>query len=278
MKNNKMMSLDFINPAFLSLIGGSIVLIAAFLTYVKQGRRNEETAQLLKKNVDLMQAMAARTGDEQMRNEVIELRTRLLSENTKIRNSAVDEMLARIPKMTEDYTKLAKENLASAQAQAAEFEIKWKPVIRTVVGLFDEVTSSLEKKGQGITVRPKGSDFAITKIGVNNRQSREVRRVEKGRTAIVLEYTNGGAYPGGVEPAELRITCIYDGLLQSVPLRLQFTPDQITFGSGVGAQDNLKVERDGSIPTAFMERVSNTVNEGFTHFLVIANAQGSPQA
>jgi hypothetical protein len=139
-----------------------------------------------------MQQLAAQGGDQKTLDELIAARTRLLAADRRINDDMIQDMVARLPKMTEDYGKLQQDTATASTRKETDFRLGWEPFIRFAVAEFDKRIAELRAHGMSDIRGNEGATttFPITNANPSMTNTRyQVRAVNfGGKSAIHLDY------------------------------------------------------------------------------------------
>jgi hypothetical protein len=156
---------------------------------MRQAQTGEEAKLANSKVLALTQQIAARGGDQKTLDELIETRTRLLAADRRINDDMIQNIVAQLPKMTEDYDKLRQDTARARAGKETEFRLGWEPFIRFALAEFDKRISEL--RANGISGNGGVTDtFPITDSNVSNsNMTYQVRTVNfGGKSVLYLDY------------------------------------------------------------------------------------------
>src|SRR4030095_4981676 len=99
--------------------------------------------------------------------------------------TTVSNIVAQLPKMTEDYDKLRQDTARARAGKETEFRLGWEPFIRFALAEFDKRISEL--RANGISGDGGGTDtFPITSSNVSNANTNyQVRAVSFGGKSVL---------------------------------------------------------------------------------------------
>ena len=134
-------------PLALVTLGGALTFVGGVWTALRQAQRADEAKEANAKVLALTQQIAARGGDQKTLDELIETRTRLLAADRRINDDMIQNIVAQLPKMTEDYDKLRQDTARARAGKETEFRLGWEPFIRFALAEFDKRISELRANG-----------------------------------------------------------------------------------------------------------------------------------
>ena len=134
-------------PIILITLGGLLTLVGGLWQAKRQAQTAEEAKLANSKVLALTQQIAARGGDQKTLDELIETRTRLLAADRRINDDMIQNIVAQLPKMTEDYDKLRQDTARYRAGKETDFRLGWEPFIRFAVAEFDKRISELRANG-----------------------------------------------------------------------------------------------------------------------------------
>jgi len=175
-------------PLSLVTLGGVLTVVGGVWTALRQAQTGEEARQANAKVLQLTQQIAARGGDQKILDELIETRTRLLAVDRRVNDNMIQDIVARLPKMTEDYDKLRQDTARARAGKETEFRLGWEPFIRFALAEFDKRISELRANGIGGDGDATDT-FPMTNSNVSNSNvNYPVRGVNFGGKSVLSLY------------------------------------------------------------------------------------------
>lgn len=249
------MILDKLNPAVLIVIGGLLSLFGAYLAQTRQGRNSTAMRQQLDITTDLMRQMAAQTGNKEMLQEVIDVRSKLLAENRASNDDTIKKILAKVPHLTEEYKKLQSSQAQAAVQRLDDFRMKWEPLVRLAVREFDDRMAAVVSAEKGITIKKEDS-FKVAGIGQDGGNGQLIRVASLNGVELRLYCSSAQVHASNVSGGSLVVTVRVptDSENYSNPLSIPLDPQ------GTPAADLSKTVVSG-------------INKGIEDFLIVAKAR-----
>lgn len=266
------MSLDKMDPALLVWIAAIVsAVITGWAVYNFQSRQSRNSAATrlqVEQAVSLMEKLATRTGDNEVLQDVIEARTKLLTADRPPDDATIQSILARVPRLTEEYKKLEVSKATAAEHLLADFRGNWEPLIRFLVSEFDHRVEQLIAAGVKVNVQ-KDDAFKVAGIGQEGGNGQWVRTVELNGAELRLHISSSQIQPSSVGGASLVVVVRYAQKHENVsnPLSISFQEKEARLGDQVVAAPNA----DKNKP--FLQAAAAGMNKGFEDFLVLSNAQ-----
>lgn len=272
------MSLDKMDPALLVWVAA--ILSAVFTTVVsgwavynyqrRQSQNSAATRQQTENAFNLMQQMASQTGDQKMLQEIIDARTKLLASDRPADDAAIKEILAQVPRLTEEYKKLETSKTNAAGQLLAEFRSNWEPLIQTVVSDFDRRVDDLTAADPRVRVTTKDTAFKVAGIGQDGGNGQLIRVAELNGVELRLYCSSAQVHPthlsGGTVVITVRIPQRTEN--ESNPLNISFSLKEATLG------DRKWVAPMSAASTKeFADAALPGINKGIQDFLVLANSR-----
>lgn len=262
------MNLDNVNPALLVLIAGLLSLFAAYISQTRQSKNTSAMRQQLDLNTNLMREMAAQTGNKQMLQEVIDLRLKLLASEGPA-DDDVEEILAQVPRLTEEYRRLQNNQSDVAERLLAGFRVRWEPLVRFAVAEFDKRIETVIASGEMVALK-KDDSYRVAGIGQDGGNGQLVRVAQLNGVELRLYCSSGQVHPTHVLAGYLAITVRIPEKQEneSSPLNITLAPPE----PSSDAKAYSATESTGESKNLANEVVAG-INKGIKTFLVLAKAR-----
>jgi hypothetical protein len=236
---NKMSIQTWWNPTTLMAIAAVLTTAAAIWSKIQQGKKEDVRTELL-------QDIAARSGNREAMTELIATRARLLQERAVSKNQ-LEELFARIPEKAEDYNKLREHTLNEAASQDSEFRLTCEPIIRYVISNFDKAIAAAKGRNYGIQVE-EDNNISFTNCDGKPIRVTRVRGAKLGEAELRLNYRGCPVLP---EPgwtnknAVIYITILADQRESEEMLLIVENKEIAVFDGPRGERLRLAVPKDG---------------------------------
>lgn len=256
------MSLESINPTYLFILAAILSAIAAAAAEMQQRRSSAEVRQQLALNTELMQEMAAQSGNDSRLQELIELRQRLLETNRPTDRAAIDEILAKVPQLTADYRALQQNKTSAGAQNLATYRANWESLIRHVINEFDKRVGALIVREPSVTLT-KNDPVNVVAAGQAGGGSHVVRVATFRGVELRLYCTTARPDPGDLVDGNLTITVRVPDQPNnySNPLSLNMRMPEVT-GAPADLRKRMADEAVGGI------------NQGIADLLVVGKGRG----
>lgn len=262
---------ELLGPSGLVLLGIVIGGAGAFWGAVRQAHLRQRGDENSGSQTELLQDIAARSGNRQALEELVQARARALNENRTDADSNAAAIIKRLPKMTDEFKVLEKNKIDAFEQRLTNFRASWEPLIRAVLERFDSTVAKCQDSGINLKVA-KAQQFSWAVDGFSHNQY-VVRNVSFGTSAISVTYLPASLMSTQTGPAQVKVQidgkhCMEWGMyLDSGYCNWNF-PDAI---SGDNRCDLLRGP-DGLPSRDEFECVAAAFARLFERFLVIANA------
>ncbi len=260
--------MESLNPIWLSVIGGLIVVFATYLTQTRQSGNTTAIRQELKDQTELLRGLAAQTGDDKALQDAIDSRTKVLSESRAPAASEIDQILKDVPRLAEDYKKLQQSKSSAEETKLAEFRLKWEPPIQMVVAEFDRRLDAVIAKG--VKAELKKEPFKIAGIRQDGGSSQLTRVATLNGVELRLYVSSAQIHPDRIESAHVDVTVRLPEKQENDANPLSAT---LSLADATIAGKTFPASLNSATDKAFSEAMLAGINKGIETWLVIANGK-----
>jgi hypothetical protein len=248
-------------------------VLLAWATYNFQSRQSQSSAatrQQAEKALELMQQIAAKTGDKETLQQIIDARTRLLASDRPTDDAAIKDILDRVPRLTEEYKKLETNKADAADQLMTEFRTNWEPLIRTVVEDFDRRVNALITAQPKVRLATKLDSFKVAGIGQEGGNSQLIRVAELNGVELRLYCSSAQVHSthlsGGTVVITVRIPQQAEN--ESNPLNISFSLKEASM-----ADKKWIAPISTASAKEFVDAAVPAINQGIQDFLVLASSR-----
>jgi hypothetical protein len=268
---------ELLGPSGLILLAAAIGGVGAFWSAMRQADLRKKSEGNAAEQVELLRDISARGGNEQVLEDLIRARSRALNGDRAKADDIADGIIKRLPELTAEFKALEKNKLDMYQQKAAEFRLKWEPLIQWFLTKLDSLVAGCQERGVNLRVLDVPfRDFPFTAHLGGQMGSYKIREVQLGDTKLYLEYESLGisdtANSGGYRNAQLTVY-----VAGNIALRLTLGMDNGDCAVSLsGAQSihsgQVAAPKDGVPSNDFSKFVEDGFEKVFERFLVVGNA------
>jgi hypothetical protein len=251
-------------PLAMVALGGLLTVLGGLWLGIRQVRDGNKATTQNAKILDAAQDAAARAGNAELRQEVVNLRTQLLIAERKGDKNMVRDIVARVPALAEQFDKLNQDKVATVEQMAADYELCWKPTIAFLIAEFDEQVSEL-KKAKQISEEPRIADFPLT-LASDARKPNHIRVLILDDVRLRFTYDTAALNPTGMTAGRFVFEVLGRGSIHPH----HFAELSFDFNEANGFGKRFPKPKDGRPPVALTDEIRSAVSKAIEQFLVVA--------
>lgn len=259
-------------PLGLVFVGAVLAAVGSLWLGIRQNRNGAQSSDAAQTTARILQDMSARSGNEKDKNELIELRTRLLQaerRSTPDVLNVMNEIAARVPQNAADFKKREQDNKATVATLTTEYELRWEPTIRFFISEFDRLVADAVAKGFQIETQTKTDKIQLAVAAPVNPQPETIRFAAIGRLGLDLRYRPARLYPSGYQSGHLSIQLIDAARGDQGMTSLGMGGDTC---SGLTAKV-VTVPKDGMAPVELTNAITTSIAKSLEELLTRARAE-----
>jgi hypothetical protein len=251
--------------------------LGAFWSASQQSNLRKKSEGNAVEQLRLLQDLSARGGDQKALEELIRARSRALNVDRKKADDIADDIIKRLPGQTAEFRALEQNKMDAYQQMAADFRLKWEPVIEAALNRFDSLTEQCQKKGIALQkLSVPFSEFPFTTNAGGQRGSYKIREIQLGDTKLHAEYQSFAITENinGYIYGNAQLTFYLAG---KPALILSFGKDagysELIFpGESTKNSGEIEAPKDGNLPKNLITFFDDAFAKVFERFLIMGNA------
>lgn len=250
-------------------------------------KSGNETKAANAKLLDTAQDAAARMGNDKTRDELIQARTRLLTEKRPTSENSVKDIIGRLPALADEYNKLNQDKAHTAEGMARDFKLCWGPLIKFTLSEFDrrldEIRKELGAGGELLHITSR-DDFDLTAVNSSVPRANTIdggdlalhptaRTVTVENVNLYVSYSRAVITPNSMTNAVLRFGI--RGLGGSTASGVREDPFTLEMGlneGSTGAGEGFPKPKDGIPPPEVTARVTAKIVTTLERLLIVDRA------